>query len=79
MEQDRPLSDDNERRDLLKKCGRFAAMTLPHHYVVVDIIDVNCHCEVRWWRHRIKGNNGYDSQPCGNLLINDGPGKPGKR
>jgi hypothetical protein len=87
-----PSSDDPggpDRRDFLKKCGTFAAVTPP---AITMLLSTSLTSKAIAKSGRGGGSprtgnngvgNGYDPQPRGNPPINDGlgtsPGNPGNR
>ena len=78
-------SGDNDRREFLKQCGRFAAITPP---AITMLLSTTMTSEAialsgRGGRGNNGVGNGIDPQPPGNPPINDGPGtgpgNPGNR
>jgi len=81
-------SQDTDRRDFLKKCGKFAAVTPPAITMLLSTsLTSNAIAKSGKGPPRTRGNNGVgngpDPQPPGNPPINDGPGtgpgNPGNR
>ena len=70
-------SGEDDRRDFLKTCGRFA-LTVPPAMTVLLSTSLSSPAIAKSTGGRIKGNNGVgngvDPQPPGNPPINDGPG-----
>jgi hypothetical protein len=80
--------EEKDRREFLKKCGRFAAVTPPTITMLLSTsLRSNAIAKSRGDKSHVKGNNGvgngYDPQPRGNPPINDGlgtgPGNPGSK
>ena len=84
----RPLSSDDDRRDFLKSCGRFA-LTVPPAMTVLLSTSLMSPAIAQstggnLWPKRNNGvGNGPDPHRPGNPPINDGPGtwpgNPGNR
>jgi hypothetical protein len=75
-----PIETNEDRRDFLKKCGTFAAVTPP---AVTFLLSTSMSSKAiaksgGGGGHGPKGNNGVgnglDGQPPGNPPVNDGPG-----
>ncbi|WP_046863582.1 hypothetical protein [Microvirga massiliensis] len=81
--EDRNASADNDRREFLKNCGRFAVVTPPAVTMLLSTsLTTDAIARSGGGGGRPRGNNGVgngvDPQPPGNPPVNDGPGtKPG--
>jgi hypothetical protein len=80
MEHEKPPFSGDDRREFLKKCGKFAAVTPP---AITMLLSTSLTSNAIAGSSggpptRIKGNNGVgngqDPQPPGNPPVNDGPG-----
>lgn len=79
-------SGEDDRRDFIKSCGRFA-LTVPPAMTILLSTSLSSPAIAKSTGGRPKGNNGVgnglDPQPRGNPPINDGPGSgpghPGNR
>jgi hypothetical protein len=80
-------SEDNDRRNFLKKCGKFAAITPPTITMLLSTSLTSNAIASSSKGPRTRGDNGVgnglDLQPPGNPPINDdtgtGPGNPGNK
>jgi hypothetical protein len=88
MEHENTPSSGDDRREFLKKCGKFAAVTPPAITMLLSTsLTSNAIAKSGRGGGRIKGNNGVgnglDPQPSGNPPVNDGPntspGNPGNK
>jgi hypothetical protein len=78
-----PSSDTtNDRREFLKKCGKFAIVTPPAITMLLST-SLTSNAIAKSGRGNNGVGNGYDPQPPGNPRVNDGPGTgpgtPGNR
>jgi hypothetical protein len=87
MEYEKPPSSGHDRREFLKKCGKFAAITPPTITMLLSTSLTSNAIAKSGGGPRVKGNNGvgngFDPQPPGSPPINDGvgtsPGNPGNK